>query len=277
MEHLQQRFFQALIGQYPQPEFQKVFTNASDQLATMLTSLPKKVGKSPEAILDEPRSLFFSMHLSWQEEVFFCCPTELHQCIRAALQKASEKRSTSENSLDQFLLLYLMKKWPERVTEGIESIEETPLRWLAQCDETTITSLMELIATYEIVDFVRSVVDKKILQKIFLGLTPLQQRYVRSLLHLPKQQSSFSKEQTSLMVNDPEVAKKQLSKKGLERMGLALKTAPDLLIWHVLHHMDRDQARLIKQNIPKTPSPKCVEASKHLMHAYQFLKKGEKP
>lgn len=280
MGSLHTQFLKALMEKYPHSGLTSALENLPEEFAQKFRTLPEsKIGLSPEVFFPAPSILLDNLHPSWHEELIELCPKALQPTLQTIMPPSGQKKKKAEISepLRTFLLSYALKKWPEGGALRPEFIEESPLRWLATCYEPTMSSLISLLGVYDVVDIVRQIVDKKVLQKIFAPLTPLQQRYIRSLLHRPPRSPVLNKALTALLASDPAKGAEQLRERGYEQLGYALKGAPDLLVWHVLHHIDREKALLLKKSIDKKIiAAKQAEAIKLLDHAYEFLKKGQK-
>ena len=270
----QGRFLQALIERFPNLKLRAVIEAAPEAIVSQFRTLPEKAGITPEMVWAAPRALLLSIHPSWYDEIIEQCPKALQSHLRAILQDAKEQRIDGKNPVTLFLLDYLVSQWSDKNVEGIEGVEETPLRWLADCNEQQITTIAELLAVNDVVDIIRQIVDKKILQKVLFPLTTLQQRYLRSLLHRPVRSATLNKELLTLLKDNPEEAKVHLLNRGLEKIGQALKGSPQLLSWHVLHHLNRERARILSEIITRKASEsELTGAKKTVIHAYEFMKR----
>lgn len=273
------QFLKALMERFAHPGMASVIQTLPPELASAFQELPERVGKAPELFFIQPKRVLGGMHPSWCEELVQLSPPVLQPLIRQLVLEAVGKEKTEETISDpvrQFLLRYAISKWPERSIQGVESIEGASLQWLAAYNEQTLYSLAELLAVNNVVDIVRQIVDKKVLQKILASLTVLQQKYLRSVLHRPVRSATLNKELTALLIDDPVTGAQTLLKQGFEELGHAIKSEPQLLQWHVLHHIDREKAIFLKGVMEsKISSGEEAEIKKRLFHAYQFLKKVE--
>ncbi len=281
MVSLQDEFLKALMERFPNPGMAAVIEALPEELGSKFRLLPQRVGKAPELFFAQPKRVLAGMHPSWCEELVHFSPEALRPLIRMlVLDAVGKNEGKTEISLTvplrNFLLRYLVDKWPERTIQGVESIEGASFGWLAKSDERTLLSLVELLAVNDVVDVVRQIVDKKTLQKILAVLTPLQQRYLRSLLYRPIRLATPNKELTTFLLDDPTLGAQRLTQRGFEELAIAMKQEPELLQWHVLHHIDRKKASFLKEVMEKKVAPEEVsKVQKHLSHAYQFLKKME--
>jgi hypothetical protein len=272
MESLQASFLKALVEKFPHAGLTAVLEGAPEEYASKFRVLPDRSGIAPELFLSSPERLLKGLHPSWIDEILVSRPEALRPVLRTALAHEESLPPT----LRSFLLAYFVERWPDRTTLPVEFIGETSLIWLASCDDHTLTTLAELVAVPEGVDIVRHIVDKKMLQKIMAPLNVFQQRYLRSLLHRPVRTTVLNKELMELLIHDAARGAEFLRTKGFEILGAALKQEPPLLVWHVLHHLNRDRALWLQKEMGKAVSDeKQEEAKRNLMHAYQFLKKVE--
>ena len=275
MGSLQEQFLKSLIEKFPHSGMTAVLENLPEELAAPYRVLPDKVNIAPELFFSVPSRILATIHPSWVEELLVRCPEALHPILRSVLLASESKEAQISEVLRAFLLSYLLRKWPERGALGVEFIEETEFRWLVACDEKTIVVLAELLAVYDVVDVVRQIVDKRILQKILSLLTPMQQRYLRSLLPRPARSAPLNKELVSLLLDESYGREQWLKNKGLQEFGHARKDQPKLLVWHVLHHIDREKALFFEKVMEKEISAKeQIEVQKRLTNAYQFLTKA---
>ena len=276
VESLPALFLKALMEKFPHPGMSAVLESAPDIYAAKFRVVPDRAGIVPELLLPSPERLLASIHPSWFQEMVQACPSALHSILSDAVSGTIQ--SMNNKALRSFLLGYLIAKWPDGKTLPVECVEECPLRWMALCDDEALSSVAELVSMPELVDSMRRIVDKKILQKILKPLSAGQQRYLRSLIHRPPRSVGINKELIALFVNEPEKGAEFLRAKGFETMGCALKNEAPLLVWHVLHRLRRDRALRLQDMMGEKLSDQQSELAKRsLVHAYQFLKKVEAP
>ena len=276
MEMQQGLFFQALTERFPHPMLHAVLEASSEALAPEFRALPGRAGVTPESMWTAPRNLLLSVHPSWHEEIIERCPQDLQPTLRTILHDAQEHHLENTSPLSLFLLDYLISQWPDKNVQSIESIGETPLRWMANCSEQQLDTIAKLVAVHDSVDVVRHIVEKKILQKILLPFSPFQQRYLKALLRRPIRSATLNKELLALLRDSPDEAKERLVERGLEKLGQSLQGASPLLIWHVFHHIDRDRAQLLSEIMAHPiPESELSEIKRNIVHAYEFLKRTE--
>jgi hypothetical protein len=269
-------FFQALIERFPHPGLGDVLKTAPEPIASLLGTLPNKAEITPDKVWTAPRGRLLSIHPSWCDNVIVQCPAILQPTLQTVLRNARENHSEGLRPLPLFLLDYIVSKWPEKGVQGVESIGETPLRWLADCNEQKLNDIANLLVVHDVVDIVRHIVEKKILQKILRPFSPLQQRYLRTLLRRPIRSATLNTELLSLLQDSPEEAKECLKRRGLEKLGQSLQGTPPLLVWHVLHHVDQKLAQLLSKIIKRSvPEAERLRTRREALHAYEFLKRAE--
>jgi hypothetical protein len=281
MASQQEQFLKALIERFPHPGMKDAVEALPQELALKFKNLPERIGKSPEAFFIQPKRVLKDMHPSWSEELVLLCPGCLQSLLRKVLLDTVEGKEMKEgggisDSIKEFLLGYLVSKWPDRNMLGIENIEGASFSWLATADSKMISLLGELLPVNDIVDVVRKIVDKKILQRILSGLSAVQQRYLRSLLHRPSRSSALNQEVRQLLQEDAQKVAHVLACKGQEELAYAIKDEPELLLWHLMHRIEREKAFALKKMMEKQISQgEQTEMKKRLSHAFQFLQKVE--
>ncbi len=281
MVSVQDQFLKALMERFPHPGRGAVVEALPQELAERIQCLPDKVGKAPESFFAQAKNVLQGMHPTWCEELVLLTPEPLQPLMRALILDVVGRGKKGEAAgltvpVRDFLLRYVVDKWPERSIQGVEEIEGTSFRWLATSEERTIVLLAGLLAIHDVVDVVRQIVDKRILQKIFTAMTSLQQRYLRSLLHRPARSATLNKELTALLLDDPKAGAQMLMRRGLEKLAVAMQDEPPLLQWYVLHHIDQERAQFLVHAMEKKNSAaEKAEMKRHLTHAHQFLKKME--
>jgi hypothetical protein len=269
-------FLKALIERFPNPALHAVLEAAPEEFVAKFRTLPDTAGIAPEMVWKSSRILLLSIHPSWHEEILEHCPQVLQPVLRNVLCDAQQHRFDIKNPMTLFLLDYLISQWSDKDIQGLAAIEGTPLQWMADCTEQQLDKIAELLAVYDVADIIRHIVDKKILQNILQPFSSLQQRYLRTLLRRPAHSVTLNKDLLSLIRDDPEKAKKHLAQRGLERFGQALKDAPPSLLWHVLHHIDRQAAQAVSNIMSRSASDiELARARKSAIHAYEFLKRTE--
>jgi hypothetical protein len=206
------------------------------------------------------------LHFSWHEELVPFVAKGLQPVMRRALLEKEE------SPLRSFLLSYLVNKWPDKYLPNIKEAKEASFAFLLESDEKTIEQLQELIVVHDIVDEVRQIVDRKRLQQLLQQLSPLQQKYLRSLLHRPVRSSGLSLGFVKLLSQDSQGASDMLHHRGEDRFACALKEEPTVFLWYFFHGMERHSARKLQVVMEKKASiVERAQAKKHLVEAYRFL------
>lgn len=276
----------ALIERFGAPAFSSVVEQMPEEMALPFQSLPEKAEIPPANFFISAKKILAMMHPSWYEEMVAFCPPALQPAINGAL---------GENGyppvIKQYLLTYLVRKWPDRNIQSVDHIPETPLRFLLDCDEQMVLLLAQLLAVHDIVDDVRKIVDKKLLQQILRKLSTPQQKYLKTLLQQPahslqgggasalKGLKNSKRTQTAqglvgLLLQDPERGSHMLYHRGLSKLAEAVNKESSLFLWHILHRLEHNTALAVQHEMEHTQID-SGRAKKQLLFAYQFLKRLE--
>lgn len=277
-------FFRLLVNKY--------FTGKADLVAKLL---PKEQSdalarfqtplKTPELLLFDSDRWFKTADLSWflptiqtleaplQKLYGEIVPAEIRTALGIPSQSTSKPLS---EPVKQFLLGYLHSKWHEVEPLPKELIHTGELLPLLDLRKNELLEIIDLLSIHDLVDEVRHIVDKRILQTISSLLTLPQQQYLRTCLrqktkpHAP----SFTLRE---LLKEPKKFHVLLHKTGLKRFALALNGENKEFMWHILHTLDVSRAAFLKQEVQSVATPHASKlAQLEILQILQFLKVGSK-
>ncbi len=259
-------FLRALMDRIPNSDLPALLEQLPEEMQAQFQAVPAASDRPVEAFFLSPKEVLALLHPSWYEELLPHLAEELRPAVKEALAQKEE------SPLRAFLLTYLVSAWPEKVLPSQKEMKQSPLHFLLKVDEVEIGKLQELIVVYDIVDEVRQIVAKKRLQEVLQRLSPLQQQFLRSLLHRPAKAPVLSLGLLGLLQQDPQRATSMLRQRGLQRFSCALQDESKPFLWYFFHGIDRRVAQEL-QAAMETPSSvgERAQAKKRLVEAYKFL------
>jgi hypothetical protein len=270
MAELSAQFLRSLIEAFPHPLTAKVVEALPPELSARFGSQSQKV--HPKAFLCVPSKILRTIHPSWHEEIAACCPGILRpvftKCMLHEMQQPVTE-SVPPPAVKEFVLGACLSAWPDSTVPGVEFIEQTQFSALLQA---SIDVVISLLAVFEIAADVRKIVEKKVLLQLWARLSPLQQRFLRSL-HAPSLSPRISVKE--FLQRSDEEASQLLFHTGAERLGWALCGEPPIFLWHLFHRMERAHALEIRAALENTPKNEENAAKKQLVLVQQFLQRTQ--
>lgn len=249
-----------------------------DELATTLIA-----HKEPHLMLFVPDKWLSSMDPSWLEASIQKMAKPLQDVYARAFptlfgQPAQTGASLGYNQLvKDFLVTYLHSVWAEQEAPPKELLPEWELSMLLELSRQEFLEIVDLLAMHDLVEEMRHIVDKKLLQAVLQHLTTEQQHYLRILLRQKSRQQPTSLSVKELLKEGNKFPQ-LLHKFGLQRMSFALSGASDDFIWHILHMLDLSRAKFLQNHIKKEEVPnQTPQALLQVQHIIQFLKTETAP
>ncbi len=143
---------------------------------------------------------------------------------------------------------------------------------LLQLTRLELLDIADLLAMHDLVEEMRHIVDKKLLQGVLQHLTAKQQHYLQILL---RQKSRIKPTSLSVreLLKEGNKFPQMLHKFGLQRLSFALSGATDDFIWHIVHTFDLARAKFLLNHIKQEEVPnQTPSALLQVQHIIQFLK-----
>lgn len=272
----------------------KYFTGKQDVLAKIM---PKDewetlaaihvTQKDPSLVLFVPREWLSSIDSSWLKPVLEALPKPLQQAYLAAfprevgaalgLKEVSVQAQEAPNSsLHDFLLSYLYKLWNDKEVNPKEFLSTWELSSLLKMSRKELLEIIDLLAMYDLVEEMRQIVDKRLLQAVLQHLSQSQQHYLRLLLRQKSKQKPMTLSVKELMKEGKFC--QLLHKFGLQRLAIAFSGADEDFIWHILHTLDSNRANFLTSYLQKEEVAKETPAARlQVQHIIQFLKTETPP
>jgi len=268
----------------------KYFTGKQDALPKLM---PKEewdilsdiliAHKEPNLSLFLPNQWLTSIDISWLGPTLLALPKALQEVYASAFpnelgQALGQKAPVDATPLalspqvKEFLLSLLFKLWKEKEVKPKELIPTWELSPLLKLSRPELFEIVDLLAMYDLVEEMRHIVDKRLIQAIVQHLTPAQNHYLRLLL---RQKSSHKPSPLSVkeLLKEGKKFPQILHKFGLQRFALALSGANDDFLWHILHTFDINRAKFLMSQIQKDEvANQTPLAQMQVQHIIQFLK-----
>lgn len=249
-----------------------------DQLSATLIA-----HKEPNLMLFVPQNWLSSMDPSWLAAVIQKMAKPLQdvyaRAFPALFGQAPQTSATAgyNETIQDFLLTYLHSVWAENEAAPKELLPEWELSVLLELSRQEFLEIVDLLAMHDLVEEMRHIVDKKLLQAVLQHLSTEQQHYLRILLRQKSRQQPTSLSVRELL-KEGDKFPQLLHKFGLQRMSFALSGASDDFIWHILHTLDLARAKFLQNHIKKEEVPnQTPQALLQVQHIIQFLKTETAP
>lgn len=234
--------------------------------------------KEPSLVLSNPRFWLQICDPSWYEATLASFSKPLQDLYSQIMPPHTEPFSLSP-AVCEFLFQYLHSQWQKQAGDTLplpkELIEAGDLGPLLELKKQDLLEIADLLSMHNLVDEVRQVVDKKILQVLSQVLTTNQQQYLRMCL---RQKTKHHAPTFSLrdLLKEPKKLPGVLHKQGLRRLATALSGQDQNFIWYVLHTLDIARAKFVQADIQKEAVPHATKlAQLEILQIVQFLKTGK--
>lgn len=286
-------FFRLLVNKY--------FTGKADSLSKLLPANELEELKALTTPLKEPTLALFNASVwqnrcdpSWfvatlkkldpqlQKIYLQILPDEIATCFcnTEQVEKPQVSSSPLAPPAKQFLIGFLHSLWQKDLQEkepiAKELVQPKELGVLLEMNKGELLEIADLLSMHILVDEVRHVVDKRILQALSQLLSQHQQQYLRMCL---RQKTKHHAPTFSLRerLAEPQKFLGFLHKTGLKRMATALSGEDPSFIWYILHTLDTGRAKFLQADIQQEPVAHATRlAQLEILQILQFLKTGEK-
>ncbi len=238
--------------------------------------------KEPNLMLFMPQNWLYSMDGSWLVPVVEKMTKPLQEVYAKAFPSIfgdKEKKETDtpqaavyNETVQDFLINYLHATWAEKKAPPKELLPTWELSGLLDLSRSELLKITDFLSMHDLVEEMRHIVDKKLLQSVLQHLTPEQQQYLRTLLRQKSRQQPTSLSVRELLKEEKKFPQ-LLHKFGLQRLATAISGASDDFIWHISHILDLPRAKFLQNHIKKEEVPnQTQQALLQVQHIIQFLK-----
>ena len=277
-----QIFLRMLLNKYctAKPDTLTKILPKEDMDRLNATMLPHS---EPNLMLFVPKNWLASIDPTWLLPVLQKMSAPLQEVYQKAFpaqfgEKSSCKTPSNVNDmLQDFLITYLHSAWTEKEAPPKELLQPWELTPLLDLSRQEFIEIADLLAMYDLVEEMRHIVDKKLLQAVLQHLSTEQQHYLRILL---RQKSRLKPTSLSVreLLKEGNKFPQMLHKFGLQRMAFALSGASEDFLWHILHTIDLARAKFLQNHIKTEEVPnQTPQALLQVQHIIQFLKTETAP
>ncbi len=312
-------FTKALLERYGLDRDGAFFQEVLPQdIALRLNNLPAaSLGANPERFIFFRSTLLQTLHVSWRDEIVNSIPQVLREIAKNAILPSeiekpqladTSKQNLSPESDEGAEIIHdapiaeagshypviedleLRKLTVEALLESsrlldvepIEALPESDFRWFLDAPYEMKIKVIDLVAVFDVTEEVRQIVDKKTLHLVLSLLSDSQQRYLKSLLHMPLK---LTREPLELIAKlrqgvEKDTIRSYIHERGLARLSQILKEEAPLFTWYVLHSLDVKRAKWIEKKIGggegnalEKPQEMLRKADVRsaFQHAFQFI------
>ncbi len=233
--------------------------------------------KEPNLLLFVPKEWLGSMDGSWLMPTIEKLSKPLQEVYKRAFPAVFDKKAQNgagiyNATIQDFLISYLHSVYTEKAPPPKNLLPEWELTPLLAFSRQELLDLVDLIAIHDLVEEMRHIVDKKLLQSVLQYLTVEQQHYLRVLL---RQKSRGQSTQLSVreLLKEGKKFPQLLHRFGLIRLATACSGASQDFLWHILHTFDLSRAKFLQNHIKKEEVPNQTQTARlQVQHILQFLK-----
>jgi hypothetical protein len=124
------------------------------------------------------------------------------------------------------------------------------MQQLATWSKSELVELIEFMGIHDLSEEIRHIVNKKILQNVYNCLTPKEQQYLKTCMHVKEKMMTPSLG-LDKWGGDCNKLKSVLQTRGLVRLGKALSGEHPDLIWHLSHILDTGRGMALSKYYSK--------------------------
>ena len=259
-------FVQSLYAKFPNDQLESAVELLPEHMREGLAGVRGGVSKNPKDFFVLPTEALSTIHVSWLEEIITSVPKPLQPVVR----RAFDGDRTMPGPIAAFLVQFALSRWSDRDRLLERPVEQGLLAELS----APFDVVCDLLGVYSIVNEVRHLVDRKGLRASLSLLTLVQQRFLRSLLHLPGQALLQTSGVLASLRKDPKSAAQRLRREGIVRFAHAVHDEPEHALWTFYHSIDRPIALELLEVLKGPMGKKDPESKRCLQYACQFLRRA---
>lgn len=214
--------------------------------------------------LAQPAEKIGFIHPSWLLPVLAEMPEEAQKVVVAALPKHQSrylieqlKIKPLEQQLSEPVKGYLLKSFVQRVPGAPDVLDgnflpQSPLAQLIHWKREEIIELSKYLGLIDLANEIRSVIDKRKLQKVYDCLTHREQNYLKQAM-LQKEKIATVSLGIDRWGGDCEKLRTVIQSRGLIRLATALSGEHPDLIWQISHILDKARGLILVKHVSAQP------------------------
>jgi len=231
----------------------------------LLSSLPQENAKEVLGIdvasqdaaqaIHSPKEIVKEVHYSWFGPIIQACSPSMQPLMMSALPSSSAEQLSRffqipkhSTTLSPTVRLYLINQLYHKLKPAdilpAGYLPQTSLSVLLSFRKEDLIKLIDFLGLYDLADEIRHIVDKKLLNAIYSGLSVKKQHFLRICLH-QKGKLSMPRLDLEKWQGDNKQLDKMLHNRGLIRLGKALSGQSNDFIWHIVHRLDTGRGNLL--------------------------------
>jgi hypothetical protein len=149
----------------------------------------------------------------------------------------------------QWILNRFLSSWKDfQNTLPLPLIPECDASFLLKLKKDEILDLIDFLAIFDLSQEIRVIVDKKLIQNLYLCLNDEKQKFLKVCLH-QKEKVPAPPLNLEHWDGDAEKLNRILHHRGLVRLAVAISGQPKDFIWHFIHILDSGRGEKLKRYI----------------------------
>lgn len=264
-----------------------------DVLKILPEELSKKVSNLSiqsnnfQAVMTAPLDLLKTVHYSWLTPKLKKLPKDTLPLILSLIPDPQATRLKNSLSIKGELPKFSQKTKAfvlNQVAHLIEVDEALPVAFLPLSDmnelvemkKGQIIELIDYLGLFDLSEELHHIVDKKILENIYLALTPIKLGFIKQRLRA-KERLVTNRLNLENWDGRQEKLLKLLHHRGMVRLGYALSGQNPDLIWHITHILDTGRGEKLLRYVNEKEIPGVTRTLKEqIQSVLKFFKKVSK-
>lgn len=240
--------------------------------------------QNPLSAMKTPENALREIHYSWFEDsfrglaplmqhyVYSSFPADLQERLKELLNLNENKPMDLAKPFKQYFLHRFYGLLEAEKHLPLELLPLSPLNFLSEEPKEQLIALIDLLGIHDMTAEFHQIVSKMQLKKIVVALTAQQQQYLKKILN---QQDRYSPPKLGLEVwgGDCDKLQRILHKRGLARLGMALKGQNSDLVWHITRRLDKARGTTLLKYLDHIEPDNVTQGLvQQITNAYKILK-----
>jgi len=226
------------------------------------------------------RQSISTIHYSWIQPLLDNFPKSLHHTVISVLtnQQIAGLTRSPPVPVSEVVKAFLCDKLYQYLNISdhlpVEYLPATELTPLSKWTKVKLVNLADFLGIYDLASEVRSIVNTNYLKNIYSCLSTKQFTFLKQCLN-KKDQLASPKLGIDPTVKDCKKLKKVIHKRGLIRLGRALRGQHPDLLWHITHILDSTRGSIVANEYQPQETPKITKILRlQILTIIGFLENG---